>query len=578
MSRQENLQNVQISWRRYLFAVLLDFWIYSACYSLFVSDWLPGPKIWIRSFLVLELVFFGVSRWVLSPGMVLLGIRRREGESFHAAGKTRRTLARAVDSVIYQRESWMTLSLAFLFFSNGIQSFVAGFDRSLVLPVFGVFPPPGPYLAYFSALGLAGVLTGFAYFRLHPSAFYLGTVLLLVSLVSFLVGHTQWRQLLDGLLSTAGDVFLPAIPIGMTLILLAAMLASKKKLINDGTLLERQGSGAVYLSVLLAVFLLGVAVKFAVGGRDETEFDTALRETVADGGGLMAPEQKNFVARYHAMLRREHDIDYRVLTVAGPVDIGPYSAAEFAERSVGSYSRKGRGLLLVLDKAGDRVRLEVSANLEGVYTDAFVSYLERRQMVYFFNSGRVADGILAATEMIFTRAQEAEAGMAFDPGAEPGFSTGGGAQTAAMLDRRDRTALPDFRGRRDTTSAGPKPIDTVNAYLESLRRRDANPDKEIFTPETRAMMRRWTVTPAQMDNELKAYRNCPAYEQKIKGSYAVILYRDDGGRCSPRFLRNDGGLWRLDLVAMQKSIVFNHKNQWRLRQGADPDYLFAFAE
>jgi uncharacterized protein len=89
-------------------------------------------------------------------------------------------------------------------------------------------------------------------------------------------------------------------------------------------------------------------------------------------------------------------------------------------------------LLLVIDTELDRVRLEVSTSLEGVYTDAFVAYVQNRQMVPFFQSGRVADGIIATTELIVVRAQEAEAGNDFSP-AMPARSMGGGATAPAGI-------------------------------------------------------------------------------------------------------------------------------------------------
>lgn len=59
----------------------------------------------------------------------------------------------------------------------------------------------------------------------------------------------------------------------------------------------------------------------------------------------------------------------------------------FESIGVGDRSDGGRGLLLVLDPAQDQVRIEVSQALEGVYPDALISYLERRQMVPFFRRG-----------------------------------------------------------------------------------------------------------------------------------------------------------------------------------------------
>src|SRR5690606_16656451 len=131
---------------------------------------------------------------------------------------------------------------------------------------------------------------------------------------------------------------------------------------------------------------------------------------IDDRSSLLSAPQRTGIAQYHAALLDGHDIDYRVLTLDDGGDINRSSYRYFNDAGIGEQSRRGRGLLLVIDTALDRVRLEVSTSLEGVYTDAFVAYVQNRQMTPFFRESRVADGILATTELIVGRAQEAEAG------------------------------------------------------------------------------------------------------------------------------------------------------------------------
>ena len=52
----------------------------------------------------------------------------------------------------------------------------------------------------------------------------------------------------------------------------------------------------------------------------------------------------------------------------------------------------------------EEVRLEVSYGLEGIFTDAFVSYIEHEQMVPYFQRGRVGEGIEATVELVARRA------------------------------------------------------------------------------------------------------------------------------------------------------------------------------
>lgn len=303
------------------------------------------------------------------------------------------------------------------------------------------------------------------------------------------------------------------------------------------------------------------------------------KDMVFDEAGLMDEDQSRFVSEYHALLLQDHDIDYRVLTTTetgGEVNI--FAHRKFAELDVGSKSENGRGLLLIVDPEADRVRLEVSTALEGVFTDAFVAYIQQRQMVHFFQSGRVEDGILAATELIWTRAQDAEQGRAFQPGADDARSAGAGAATDALLgDGGGAPVVPKGPLPKDYAPADTGPLLTVAQYLEAMSKRDNRPNLSIYTAGTRQMLANWTVTPAQMDNVVRSYKQCGEHELRVSGAYAVVRYPPEKRTCSPWFLQKEDGKWRLDLTMMQKSMIFNHRNQWHFKNYDHP-YMFGFSD
>ncbi len=306
------------------------------------------------------------------------------------------------------------------------------------------------------------------------------------------------------------------------------------------------------------------------------------RLTFADEAHIMTPEQAQKTEEYHKALLRSYDVDYRVVTLESRTQsLESAAREEFAKRKVGGLSRKGRGLLLLIDPAKNEVRLEVSAALEGIFTDAFVSYIQNRQMIPFFRVGRVADGILATTEMMFTRMKEASIGKPFSPPME-GFSTGAGvsnpAQIGAGADNSFRQADPNIRPGGHGAE-GLSPDQVVAAYLVAMHDRNGNPDLAIYSEETKKMQRNWVVTAAQMDNVVKAYRACHAEPARVKGAYAVVRYNVLERECAPYFLIREKGEWRLDLTMMQKILRFSHNNQWHFvpgyqqRQGV---YGFAF--
>jgi uncharacterized protein len=298
---------------------------------------------------------------------------------------------------------------------------------------------------------------------------------------------------------------------------------------------------------------------------------------VADKAELMSGEQRQRVAAHHGFLLTDHGIDYRVVTARGTGDIVAYGVKQFKAMDVGGLSSGGRGLLLVVDAKQDKVRLEVGLALEGVFTDAFVAYVEQRQMVPFFRAGRVADGILATTELIVTRAQDAKRRQAFDAPSGTTGSGGGGATAKAKIGAGSK---PTTAPTGPVAAAGSSPEETLQAYFSAMAERDARPDLPIYSAATQRMLKGWVVTPAQMDNSARAYRGCRPDRSTANssGNRAVIRYRIADRACSPFFFRLEGGRWRLDLTMMQSAIRFGRSNAWRFAGTPPADYAFAFSD
>jgi len=300
---------------------------------------------------------------------------------------------------------------------------------------------------------------------------------------------------------------------------------------------------------------------------------------VRDGAGLFTEQQRQQLEVHHRFLLLDHDIDYRVVTTRGGNDIDLAALEHFEALSAGARSSRGRGLLLLFDGERQEVRLEVGYALEGTFPDAFVAYVEQRQMVPFFVENRISDGILASTELIVDRAQRASENASWDD--EIWLAGSGGAGASAST----RTA-PGFTTRPASSTHNPvsasarSPKDVVAAYLDAMRRRDNSPELDIYTPESRSMMREWLITPAQMDQVARTYAGCSREELRYSHSSdsAVIRYPIAQRQCAPWFLiRGDEG-WQLDLTMQQKAIRFGRNNAWRFDFSSDHPYGFAFED
>lgn len=325
------------------------------------------------------------------------------------------------------------------------------------------------------------------------------------------------------------------------------------------------------LGVRLPIRLALVVGLLAVGGywwwRGPEPVDGP--ELVEDRAGLLDEAQRRHLTEYHARLVADHAIDYRVVTGRDLGDLDRF-AVEYVERH-GVGGENGRGLLLVLDAAADQVRLEVGFGLEGQFVDAFVAYVEARQMTEFFAAGRVADGILASTELIIAQALQAE-GVLVPAIAGSG---GAGARLPARLDA-GRAAPGD---ERVAVEEGAPPREVLAAYRQAMAARNDNPDLEIYSRATRDMLADWVMTPAQMDNVAKSLAACSVVDERRsrEGRRAVLLAAPHERRCPPYFLVREGGAWRLDLAAMMRAVRFGRDNGWRLEREALGPYGFGFA-
>ena len=329
-------------------------------------------------------------------------------------------------------------------------------------------------------------------------------------------------------------------------------------------------------SLLTLIFVASISYYvYAQSAPEETEF-------ITDNAHIFSEEDMKDISSYHGMMFDKYDIDYRIITTKESVDIDIYANKSFAEGNIGSRSKSMRGLLLVIDSASDQVRLEVSGTLESVFTDAFVGYIERRQMIPFFRLGRVGDGIFATSELLRLRAEEASKGKAFDPSRFKG-SIGGGAKTKARINAgRDNT----FAEGQEDIAAGDTPEETLNRLFLSLKSRNGRSDLDIFTPETRKYMDGMVRTPAQMDNTAKRYKECEldrvVYSEE--GQRAVLLHKLSDRSCDPfAFDKGSDNKWRLNLKAVGSGLGHTFGNVWYLHYGRQKEsglynYYFGFRD
>lgn len=297
-----------------------------------------------------------------------------------------------------------------------------------------------------------------------------------------------------------------------------------------------------------------------------------------DRAHLLTREEKEHLTAYNEALLRDLDVHFKLIILAEEtLDINSLAAEIFAD--LGKKTSGAKGLLYLVDLVGRQVRIEVGYDLESVFPDAFVGYLERRQMVSFFAAGKVGNGIEATTELFVTRIQNSIEGRDFDPQKElpdPSYFSGGG---GARIKTAIGATAPVKEKIADRQRYQPQatPEQTLALYRASLQAHVKDPDLPLFTPATRKFFANWVVTDGQQDNELRSLKSASQGEVLTSGHYAVLRYAFRERLYSPYFFTKGENGWMLDFATMSRVLQMNHKNMWTMKR-TDHPYMFAFSD
>jgi len=214
-------------------------------------------------------------------------------------------------------------------------------------------------------------------------------------------------------------------------------------------------SGArILLSCLLLSFIL-------VGCGRKASF-------VHDDAGILTNDEKSRIEEMDAALLRDVGINIIVATVKeSPDNIDIASAEMFGDYVPETRKGDSNAVLFLIDPTGKQVRVEVGYGLEHIFTDGFVGYIERRQMVPFFKSGKVGSGIEATVELMVSKAMgriDEQTESLYETGEY--LSGGGGASTDADI---GSGAVPkDIVSSPAEFAAQPTPELALEAYRKSL--------------------------------------------------------------------------------------------------------------
>lgn len=316
---------------------------------------------------------------------------------------------------------------------------------------------------------------------------------------------------------------------------------------------------------------------------ESQEVENPLANIIIDDAYVLQ-DDKNLLktyAEYNEWLLKEFDIDFRVVTTLTEEDIDTFTNKEFSRLQKDTRSQSGKALLLVINTIQDKVRLEVSMALEPIYTDAFISYIERKGFIPYFRDNKVADGMYMATELVKDRAYEAAQDKEFMPPMQS-KSIGAGAKAKALIGQKDPNAK---KGKNIESFTHNTPKQVLEKYIDGLKKHNKNPNLDIYTEATKEFFRNWTLTDINQNNEVRFLSPCMGNKKTFYSSddnYAVMLNDPVNDRtCSPYFFKKESGKWKLDFATMSRTLRFNVEMLWHFDKkerlkGEGMYYAFAF--
>jgi uncharacterized membrane protein YgcG len=282
---------------------------------------------------------------------------------------------------------------------------------------------------------------------------------------------------------------------------------------------------------------------------------TAMSSHVLDRAGVIPLQDLPRFEQYMRWIMRESGVDVRFVFLpdTGGKSIELLAAELMDQLQIGGRTGHERGVLLLYDMQGRRLKVEVGYGLEGWLPDAFVNYLVQDHARMFFSSGDLSLGLRLMLRLLQHRIREAVIGNDFDPRAldkiQPLSHLSGGAGVSAAMGLRDGAAAAPPAAAVDPMAfpAGNSPTDAYYRYLDWLSRWPNSPQVELFTPDSRNYLASLHISPAYAEFILLAEYG--KHFQVVERGDLALLYFTDTPFVSPHFFVRQDGSWRMDLAA-----------------------------
>lgn len=294
---------------------------------------------------------------------------------------------------------------------------------------------------------------------------------------------------------------------------------------------------------------------------------------IYDGAGILG-DVKAATGRYLEIIKTDYAIDavIVVLPAQPPGEtIETLAVKIFSDWQIGK-ATGGRGLLLLLSDQEKQIKIEVSYELEDVFTDVFCGYIEDKQLKAYYLSDQVDIGLVAVMEEIEQRAQIkhlANYTAADIEQLDAELLSGGAGAKRQLSDYRKEAVSPVGQHY----PAGRTPAEAWQNLIRSWEDKARDPNLGVYTEITKLAYREFQNLPdSRYEEDVGTYKTKP-YEVIQNDGYAVIFFgKKQGWENAPfLFCRTEAG-WQLDIVHQRKYVRMGRSPKWGIER-ADYPYV-----
>ena len=325
--------------------------------------------------------------------------------------------------------------------------------------------------------------------------------------------------------------------------------------------------------ILIPIVYFGAASGFKnTSARDIiTQKPVGNNAVIYDKAGILS-NIKESTGRYLEIFKRDYAIETVIVTL--PVlprthTIESLAAEIFSNWQIGK-NTGGRGILLLLAEKESLVKLEISYELEDVFTDIFCGYIEDKQLRVYFLNGQIEIGLVAVLEEIEQRAQikqkENYSASVINQLDQELLSGGAGAKRL-LTDYQEEKISPIDQDY----PAGNTPDEAWQTLIRSWEHKVRDPNLGVYTEITRLAYRDFKNLPdSRYEEDVLTYKNKP-YEIIQNDTYAVIFFGKKKGWENAPFLfcrKNDG--WQFNIVHQRKYVRMGKNPHWGVERSSHP--------